>query len=211
MQVFSVFTFFKRRNVYLASFVLGAAVLGGCAVPPSAGTNKAANLDTLFSDVESELAKGRREQALALLNDAAQSHPTSIVPWLKIATVWFEAGNYPSSILAANEVLQRDPANQDAKSLLVVAGLRVAANAVSGLRPTSTISTGVRADAESLTNSLRGVLGEKVLVPAQTAEIKPATPVLRNKPRIAVRAPSNPVSAGAAMRSPAADPFKALK
>jgi hypothetical protein len=138
-----------------------------------------------------------------------------MVPWLKMANVWFEAGNYPSAILAANEVLHRDAGNQEAKSLLGVSGLRVAAGAVSGLRSPSSVNSSARVEAENLTNSLRTALGEMVLVPA--AEGGPAT---RNKPASNQR-PNSGTSASAGRAAKAApksspdagggDPFKSLK
>ncbi|KRB66313.1 tetratricopeptide repeat protein [Noviherbaspirillum sp. Root189] len=198
-------------------------VLAGCASPLPNSANDKAGLESSLAAAETELAKGRREQAVALLTEAAQAHPTSTVPWLKIANVWFEAGNYPSSILAANEVLQRDPSSQEAKSLLVVAGLRVAAGAVSGLRPNGNIGVNVRTDAENLTNSLRDVLGEKILVPGQPVETKPVVSPrpksqVRPRPSAVVRQPVAPggtasaaSSAASGTRSTSTDPFKALK
>ncbi|MFC7516962.1 tetratricopeptide repeat protein [Herbaspirillum sp. GCM10030257] len=198
-------------------------VLAGCASPLPNSANDKAGLESSIAAAETELAKGRREQAVALLTEAAQANPTSAAPWLKIANVWFEAGNYPSSILATNEVLQRDPSSQEAKSLLVVAGLRVAAGAVSGLRPNGNIGVSVRSDAENLTNSLRDVLGEKVLVPGQPVEAKPVVAPRpksqsRPRPRAVVNHPGAPsgtasATSGAASstRSASTDPFKALK
>ena len=207
---------------YFASLCVCLAVLAGCASTSPNSANDKAGMDSSIAAAETELAKGKREQAVALLTEAAQANPTSTTPWLKIANVWFEAGNYPSSILAANEVLQRDPSSQEAKSLLVVAGLRVAAGAVSGLRPSGNIGVNVRTDAENLTNSLRDVLGEKVLVPGQPVEMKPAiAPRPKSNARLRPRAAVNPSvapsgSAGAttnatSTRSASTDPFKALK
>lgn len=211
---------------YFVSLCVCLTVLAGCASPLTNSANDKASLESSLAAAETELAKGKREQAVALLTEAAQANPTSTVPWLKIANVWFEAGNYPSSILAANEVLQRDPASQEAKSLLVVAGLRVAAGAVSGLRPSGNIGVNVRTDAENLTNSLRDVLGEKVLVPGQSVEMKPVVaprPKSHARPRSravvnqpvapsgGANAASRATTSAASARSASTDPFKALK
>ncbi|WP_147375755.1 hypothetical protein [Noviherbaspirillum cavernae] len=137
-----------------------------------------------------------------------------MVPWLKIANIWFDAANYPSSILAANEVLQREPANQEAKSLLVVAGLRVAAGAVGGLRSPNAVNPSARLEAENLTNSLRNVLGEKALVPAVVPETKQPAPPVRSRP-LRAKASIAPVPNAAATNvnssKGSADPFKSLK
>ena len=60
--------------------------------------------------------------------------PTSKEPWLKLAEDYFEANNYGQAILASQEVLQRDPADSVATSVLAVSGLRVSASALSLLR-----------------------------------------------------------------------------
>lgn len=192
----------------LAGLFLSASLLAGCAATvPIAGTQQTI-LESALKEAEMELARGQREKAIALLEQAAKESPTSADPWLKMANVWFEAANYPSSILAANEVLQREASNQEAKGLLLVAGLRVAAGAVAGLRPTGSVGTNARVEAESLTNTLRGILGEKVLVPDPAAtEAKPATYTPRARPRASNpsrSAPARPSAAGA-------DPFKSLK
>jgi hypothetical protein len=173
-------------------------------------------LESLTREADAELAKGQREKAIALLNQAAKENPTSMVPWLKMANLSFEAGNYPSSILAANEVLQRDAGNQEAKSLLVVSGLRVAAGAVTGLRSSSSVSSGARVEAENLTNSLRTVLGETVLVPAP-AEPRLSSASARTRPASQPRSHSASASKAARAAGPGsseaggADPFKSLK
>ncbi|HZW14403.1 MAG TPA: tetratricopeptide repeat protein [Noviherbaspirillum sp.] len=176
-------------------------------------------METLLKDADSELAAGQHEKAINVLSYAAKEHPTSALPWMKMANIWFEKGNYPSAILAASEVLQRDAGNQEAKSLLVVAGLRVAAGAVTELRPTGSVNAATRAEAENLTNSLRGALGEKVLVPA--GEGKSGNAVARAKsrstpmarPSVTPEVPAPVVTAvkQAAPSSASPDPFKALK
>lgn len=201
--------------------LLCVSLLAGCAVP--GGPDRAqAQLESLSKEADTELSNGQRDKAVALLNQAAKESPTSAVPWLKLANISFNDGNYPAAIQAANEALQRDAANQEAKSLLVVSGLRVAANAVSGLRTLNGAHSNARAEAENLTNSLRTVLGEKVLVPTPAADSrvvnrstrhKAKTPS-RNSSRAAAHADSPAASQVAAQESSGAapaDPFKSLK
>ncbi|HJV82740.1 tetratricopeptide repeat protein [Noviherbaspirillum sp.] len=194
----------------IGAMVLTASVLAGCAATPPGGEK--GNVDLLYKDADTELAKGQNEKAVALLNRAAKENPTSIVPWLKMANIWFEMGNYPPAIVAANEVLRRDEANQEAKSVLVVAGLRVAAGAVAGLRPNGAVNMSARLEAENLTNSLRGVLGEKVLVPAGGSEGKSASAAPR--PKSHARSAATTRISKAPQGNPDAsstDPFKSLK
>jgi tetratricopeptide (TPR) repeat protein len=201
------------------SLVLLASGCSTMAVGGEAGKN---SVDALLKDADSELAAGQHDKAINVLNYAAKEHPTSAMPWLKMANIWFEKGNYPSAILASSEVLKRDAGNQEAKSLLVVAGLRVAASAVTELRPTSSVNMGTRVEAENLTNSLRSALGEKVLVPAAESKSSNAS----NRPRVKVASPARSTTATAAVAAgetaaavvkqtaPGAgspDPFKSLK
>lgn len=197
----------SHRKLFFAIPILCLLLVGGCATTTNPERAQA-QLESLTKEADAELAKGQRDKAVALLNQAAKEHPTSMVPWLKMANISFEDGNYPATIQAANEVLQRDAANQEAKSLLVVAGLRVAANSVAGLRSPNSVNSNVRAEAENLTNSLRAVLGEKVLVPAPAADGRPGAHAAqrKSKPAAAQRA-----SAQANNSAGSADPFKSLK
>jgi tetratricopeptide (TPR) repeat protein len=206
-----------RQLCLLAACV---SLLTACAATNGGSYGSQNTLEKLSREADTELAKGQREKAVALLNQAAKENPTSMVPWLKLANIWFESGNYPSSILAANEVLQRDAGNQEAQAMMVVSGLRVAAGAVTGLRSVSSVNAGARAEAENLTNALRAVVGETVLIPNQT-EAGPAVSTARAKhpssakpnPGPAV-SPAKPAVKAPPKSSPAsggADPFKSLK
>ncbi|WP_151634790.1 tetratricopeptide repeat protein [Noviherbaspirillum aerium] len=203
----------------LACLLAASALLGGCATQTTESPRAAASLETVTREAEAELAKGNKEHAVVLLTQGARSYPTSAVPWLKIANIWFDAGNYPSTILAANEALQRDASSQEAKSLLVVSGLRVAAGAVAGLRPTAGVGANARAEAENLTNSLRTAIGEKTLVPLPSTEVR-VTPPAANRPKAKPARPTavpKESSGGPVVpntRDAAAapnDPFKSLK
>lgn len=210
----------RNIRLSLSGFALSLVLLvGGCATTGTGGEVSQNSVDARLKDADTELAAGQHDKAISVLNHAAKEHPTSAMPWLKMANIWFEKGNYPSAILAANEVLQRDAGNQEAKSLLVVAGLRVAAGAVTELRPTSSVNMATRVEAENLTNSLRSALGEKVLVPG--AEVK--TGKVASRPRVkttlsrpaAATAPVGTTATAAIKQvepsSGSTDPFKSLK
>ncbi|TCS39479.1 hypothetical protein EDC30_101435 [Paucimonas lemoignei] len=178
---------------HLAIAALSVVLLAGCASTATVGSDGQSSIEPLITQAESEMSKGRRDQAIALLNQAAKESPTNVTPWLKIANIWFDEGNYPSSILAANEALARDNNNQEAKSLLVVSGLRVAAKAVQGLVPHNPVNPNARQEAENLTKSLRQALGEKVLVPADPEKSVSQAP--RQRKKVAVRAAEKAVKA----------------
>lgn len=195
----------KRR---VCAALLAVAVLAGCAsTGPGTDEQAANNLESVLKEADAEMAGGRHDKALAILQQAAKDHPTNAAPWVQMAHIWFGKENYPSSILAASEALQRDAANQAAKSLLVVAGLRVSADAVNGLRPNGPVSTNTRVEAEQLTQSLRSALGEKELVPS--AEAKPAHPAAR--PKAKAKSASAAVARRGTSNAGAVDPFKSLK
>ncbi|WP_164932011.1 tetratricopeptide repeat protein [Janthinobacterium sp. 17J80-10] len=203
----------QRRLLAIAAFSL--SLLSGCATTASVGADGQPSIEPLMGQAESELAKGRRDQAIALLNQAAKESPTNVAPWLRMANIWFDDANYPSSILAANEALARDDSNQEAKSLLVVSGLRIAAKAVQGLVPHNPVNPNARQEAENLTKSLRLALGEKVLVPAESD--KPAAQAPRARKKVTARMPAAgkadatpvAVAAPAAAVAPAATPAAA--
>ena len=140
----------------------------------------------MMEDATAALGSGQRDKSLALLEEAAKNNPTSAKPWLKIAQTHFDAGNYPAAILAADEVTKRDPSNQSAKSIAVVAGLRVAVRALGDMRSDSGLRGTTRTEAERLAKSMRETLGEDILIPA---DAKPVT-----KTAVGSHEPSKPSS-----------------
>lgn len=108
---------------------------------------------------------GDLPKATALLQDAAKANPTSKQPWVKLAQMQFEAGNYSAAIVAAEEALQRDASDATALSVLSVGGLRIAAGGLQQLRKGSAVSGSTRSEAEALARTIRESLGEEVLVP----------------------------------------------
>jgi tetratricopeptide (TPR) repeat protein len=200
-----------------AGTVLAAVLLmAGCATQ---GVNQTQTPELAVKAADAELANGQRDKAIAILMQNAKDNPTSALPWLKIANIWFDAANYPSSILAANEALQREPSNQEAKSLLVVGGVRIAANAVSGLRTSNAVNSSARYEAENLTSAIRNALGEKNLVAApgatdnKTANTTAHGRTLRNKKHAAAEAQTSGTTQAsqASSGSGSSDPFKSLK
>lgn len=212
-----------RQFQRTAIAVFACFLIAGCAsMGNSTEADQRASLDTLIKQADNELANGRSEQSINLLNQAAKENPTSMLPWLKMSNIWFNAGNYPSAILTANEVLKRDSGNQEAKSILVVAGLRVAAGAITGLVQRNEVNFNAHQEAENLTQALRSALGEKVLVPAPAPEpapapvqhhyykhtVKRAHPVTHSTTPVAAAEPDTRASSNS---SSGADPFKSLK
>lgn len=109
---------------------------------------------------------GSKDKARAQFAEAAKSFPTQKEPWAKLAEDYFEAADYGNAILAAQEVVQRDPVDRTAHSILAVAGLRVASASLVSLRDQqSGMPTDTQSEARNLTKALRETLGEPLLVP----------------------------------------------
>jgi hypothetical protein len=157
--------------------------------------------------------EGSKQRSRDLYYTAAKNYPTSKEPWLKLAEDYFEAANYGQAILAAQEVVQRDPADSLAAGVLAVSGLRVSAAALSTLREQqTTLNGGTRTEAEGLARTLRELLGEPVLVPRPAPTPTPSTTARpRPPPRPSASAAPGAASAPAAKPTTADNPFNVLK
>lgn len=124
--------------------------------------------------------------------------PTDPAPWLKRAQESFAQGNYSETIRNANEVIARQSSNIEAKSLLVVSGLRIASRSLADLRSDQQVTGDTRTEASEMVKTLREVLGENVLVPPVEAP-KPA-----EKPKKKPIVKKAPATTGAAAATPAA-------
>ena len=172
-------------------------------------------VESVMSSSDKAIAAGDNEKALALLDAGAKAYPTSPQPWLKKAQLYFKASNYPSAILAAEETIQRDPANEEAKAIALVSSLRIAVKYVSDLRALNDVKGDVRPDAEQLARKLRDTLNATVLVPTGTKEAaadpesKPAAIRYRRAPPPRPAIPAVP--AAEPPPSGSSNPFGSLK
>jgi hypothetical protein len=195
-----------------ALFVGVAIALSGCGSKPTAPPPPAPAVQTLqqhLQDAAQAASAGRKEQARDIYRSAARSYPASKEPWAKLAEDYFDAANYGQAILAAQEVLQRDPADNLANSILAVSGLRVSTTALTNLRQRAGLSVGTRNEAEGLARTLRDVLGERELVPRPSAAVPvdaPGAAPARPRPR---PAPASAPAPAAAPRPPAPAPAPA--
>jgi len=148
---------------------------------------------------EALAVQGQPDRAIAAFQVLAKDNPIRKEPWLQIAKLRFEEKNYGHAITAAEEVLQRDVSDKQAKSILVVSGLRVATQSLALLRPTEDkeLVVDAQVDARALVKVLRENLGTSVLFPAQ-AKKRPNAKKAKDAPQGA----TSPVSGG--------NPFGAL-
>lgn len=103
------------------------------AVGVSAQAPARAELAVLMQKAQAAIDAAQPSQARALWREAASAYPTEKLPWMRLAEDAFSRGDHGHAILAAQEVLQRDPADGEAHRIAVISGLRVAAPSVQAL------------------------------------------------------------------------------
>ena len=187
-----------------------AALLAACAAtgPGAVGVKSGAGIAPALADADTALKAGRTDQAFALLKSAGAAYPSDKAPWLRMAQLRFDAGNYGEAIVNALEALERDPDDMLAHSIVAVSGLRVSSKALADLTQKNNLSGTVRTEAQDLAKLLRTSLGEDVLVPGAGKNTARAAPAKKS----AVAAVPAPAAASAAKAvSGGSDPFGALK
>ena len=166
------------KNLVFTAVVGMSGVLFGCAA--NNASLKPEEFTAVFEQssrsVDTLLQQGNQKDALKTLDELAAKNPERKEPWARKARVQFDAGNYAQAITAAEEVLQRDPADRTAKSIRAVAGLRVATQSLNELRSDVELNGNARSDAIGLVKVMRDTLGESVLVPPVAAKAENASP-----------------------------------
>lgn len=185
-----------------------ALLLGGCAGDGANSAHKAAPLDRVMAEADVAAKAGQQDQALVLLKGAAGSFPADKTPWVQMAQIKFDKGNYAEAIGNALEALQRDPQDKVANSIVAVSGLRLATRALADLSHQNNVSGSLRVEAQELAKTLRASLGEDVLVPPAGARKAPRKPASATSPGAAPggAAPSKSIGGKGA-----GDPFGNLK
>lgn len=157
------------------------AVLSGCAsqAPQPKPEEEAKNtLESGVAQANTAQAEGKSDEAVTVLKAVATRYPADKTPWLRIAQIRFDAGDYSDAIVNAQEALKRDPADKVATSIITVSGLRLATKSLNDLRTQNALNGSVKTEAQDLTKMLRENLGETTLVPPP----KPA-PVAKTRSR----------------------------
>jgi tetratricopeptide (TPR) repeat protein len=208
----------------LSVVILSTAMLGCVTYPtPEGRFNLVELIQQADAKAEDLVGSGNVDGAIELLGEVAESNPSRKEPWIKLAKIYFDSKDYGNAIVAADEALKRDDADQMAKGVRVVAGLRVAAQSLADLRNDANLQGSARTEAMSLAAVLRSTLGEDVLVPpasakdskaasseaGNTRKLPPARSVSSSPPRSAVvSAPMQRPEAKPALNG---DPFSVLK
>jgi tetratricopeptide (TPR) repeat protein len=212
--------------VLVCGMIAGCATQGNNAPPTPEAFNKA------LGDADAVAKNGDQDRAIGLYQELAKTDPTREEPWSRIAQIQFAQGHYGQAIVAAQEALQRDQTDRQAKSVLAVAGLRVATQSLGELRQDSALAGDAKSDAQTLAKQLRDTLGEATLFPPDPNDkpvvkkrrivrhvAKPAAKATEAADNNAAAAPTPAPAPAAPAAAPAkaaqsggaSDPFSALR
>jgi len=182
-----------------------ALLLAACATPDQPAPKKPAapTLAQVMSDADAAARAGQYERAMILLQRGGSSYPADKAPWLQMAQMKFDRGQYGDAIGHALEALERDPDDKVANSIVAVSGLRLSGKALADLSRQNNLNGSLRSEAQDLAKLLRASIGEDVLVP----------PARRPAAAAGKRAAGSgtPAAKGAAAPASGADPFSGLK
>lgn len=187
------------------------SALAGCAATPPAPPPRL-DADAAVDQATTLASSGQTPQAFALLDRAANDNPVNARPWLKKAQLQFDQGDYPAAIVSAQEAVKRDGTSQEARSIAVVASLRIAIKSLTELRGEQNLNSNAQAEAQRLATVLRESLSTELLVPTEA----PPEPVKKPVRRAPVRKPGSAPKAETATTAPekpaeSSDPFGALR
>jgi Tfp pilus assembly protein PilF len=194
-----------KKPLFLITVAL--AMTGCMTTPPQPAPPPKIDADVAIERANAFSVSGQNAQALSVLDQAARDNPVNAKPWLRKAQLQFEQSDYPSAIVSAEEAVKRDPTSQDARSVAIVASLRIAIRSLTELRGEQNLNSNAQQEAERLAKVLRDSLSTDVLVPPQEPPAKKAPP----KQRTAKRAPPAEKPDIVAPAPPSGDPFGALR
>ncbi|WGS53485.1 tetratricopeptide repeat protein [Paraburkholderia sp. D15] len=175
----------ERLLVKLSGVVLACGVMAGCATQGNNAATTPEAFNKQLADADTVAKGGDQDRAMALYQQLSKTDPTREEPWSRIAQIQFTQGHYGQAIVAAQEALQRDQTDRQAKSVLAVAGLRVATQSLGELRQDASLAGDAKSDAQALAKQLRDTLGEATLFPPDPND----KPVPKKKKFIAHRPP----------------------
>lgn len=184
----------------------GALLLAACTTPPppAAKPAPAPTLAQVLSEADVAARAGQYDKAYTLLEKGGSAYPADKAPWLQMAQMKFDRGQYGDAISHALEALERDPDDKVANSIVAVSGLRLSGKALADLSRQNNLNGSLRSEAQELAKLLRASIGEDVLVP-------PAKRPAAGGKRAAASSAPAPAPAPAPAAKGGADPFSGLK
>lgn len=159
------------------------ASLAACTSSKPVAAPPMPKLTDMLSQASQAEKTGNKEQAVTLWKKAASAYPTDKTAWGNVAKTRFDSGLYGDAIVAAQEVLIRDPNDKAAHSIIVASGVRLAAKSVGDLSRINGFSGNLRTEAMELQRVLQTSLGVQGEILADKADTKEPPPVVK-KPRV---------------------------
>lgn len=138
-------------------------LLAACATP--APLRPPAGYEELLVMAHEFAESGHAEAALEMYTRAATADPARKEPWQRIARMNLAAGRPARALVAAEEALQRDPADGIANDVYIASGMQIAQQAMQRL-----LAAGVKSDdaalvrAQQLVATMGLVFGEDALI-----------------------------------------------
>ena len=198
----------KSRSVAFCRFVAATALVAMLGACSTLASKNGGDYAALLGQAESEVSAGRVESALVAFDQAAMADPTRKEPWVRSAQLQFDAGNYGRAIVAAEEVLQRDPDDKVADSVLTVAGLRIASESLQRLQGNGALASDTaRTEAERLAATMRATMGEGIL---DSGESEDAPKACRSPRRRSTARRAAPAAPKVESKPAVANPFEVL-
>lgn len=117
-----------RRAALRALCAAGLALLAAACA--TTGSSVAPGYAVYMAQAEAALEAGQPEEALHAYWRAASSEPGRKEPWQQMTQLHSQAGRSVQALAAAEEVLQRDPADADANHLFITNALQATARAL---------------------------------------------------------------------------------
>lgn len=124
--------------------------------------SKAVRVASLISQGDVEAAAGRKAEATAIFQAAANENPSSKIPWIKLAQLQLRDGDNLTAIQHANEALARDAADPQALSIRALASLRIANAALAQVKKHGLVTEDLRIEGNTLSLHLRDLIEQRV-------------------------------------------------
>lgn len=194
----------SRHRQLRGLLVVGALALAACATTSAPPPGYAA----LFATARDLADAGRVDAALQTYRRAAAADGSRKEPWQQMAVLNLAAGRPVPALVAADETLQRDPADVAANRVFIASGMQVAQQAMQRL-----LAAGAKPDddellrAQQLVNRMGQVFGEDRLV-SDRAKARYARRAVQQYRAAQARLPRTP--APEQQSKPRRDPFEVL-
>ena len=189
--------------------VLG--LLSGLAACESTPKKAVIPFEVSMENAEAQVSTAGADAAISAFEVAAKADPTRKEPWVRIAQLQFDQSRYARAIVAAEEVLQRDPDDLVADGVLTVAGFRIANESLQRLSGRGALaSETAQREAQTLVTTLRSTMGDAILEtgkPKARPPVRQATRATGAGRRTSTATPATPPPARPA-RAAGADPFQ---